>query len=1035
MRFLLRLQAIIFLLLSLRGMAQPYYFRHYQVEDGLSNNTVICMAQDRDGFMWFGTKEGLNRFDGYHFRSFQLDEDYERSLTKDLINSIFVDRQQVMWVGAQKGLYRYEPEKERFVQFIDTLRNVSNIVMDRRGRLWFIADHTLCYYSFLTHRLQRFPAEQYFSANTLCLSEDGDIWIGTTGGLLQHYDQATQTFRGYNIFSHSPPVTTCFIEKLIPAGPQSIFIGTSCQGVKRFDIATRTYQDILTYNPDKTTIYVRSMLRYSEAEYWFGTESGIFILNTRSGEVTNLKKKFLDPYSLSDNAIYSLYRDREGNMWVGTFFGGVNYYAHQPLLFKKYYPNYSSNSISGSAVREICQDNDGNIWIGTEDAGLNKLYPASGKIVHFEPGRQPGDISYSNIHGLAVAGNDLWIGTHEHGLDVLDIRTGKVRRHYAAGRGPNDLKSDFIPSLLCTADGRIFAGTGNGLYEYQPDTDGFKRVPEIPGGVMISCLFEDRRQTIWAGTHSNGVFYFNRRTGASGRLVNDRNNRNSLSTDYINAITGDHAGNLWIATEGGGLCQLSPDRRRITRFTTRNGLPSNYIFKVVEDDDGQLWVSTSKGLVNFDPTGRRMYVYTKSNGLLSDHFNYNSGFRDANGTLYFGSIRGLVTFRPCDRVRRLLQPPVYITGLQVDNREVSALRDSTLLPTSIVYADKVTLPYDRSSISLDFAALSYVSPDMTAYSYMMEGIEKTWTTVQPNRKVYYTSLPPGEYTFKVKAAVNGVAGQPARELVIQVLPPFWASPLAYLLYVLLVLLAGYYIVRSYHRRTQKKKEKEAYEAKIDFFTNVAHEIRTPLTLIKGPLENLMERADELPGFKADIQMMERNTNRLVGLISHILNFRQIEARGYSLDFGRVNVKALLQQSCEDFAIPAEKKGLDYQVDLPPSSIYAIADEEALERIFSNLLSNAVKYADRLVTVKLHPVMKDDSYFTVEFLNDGPVISPDMREKIFQPFVRLKETARQKGTGIGLTMARSLAELHNGILYIRNTETVNVFVLHIPLKTE
>jgi signal transduction histidine kinase len=431
-----------------------------------------------------------------------------------------------------------------------------------------------------------------------------------------------------------------------------------------------------------------------------------------------------------------------------------------------------------------------------------------------------------------------------------------------------------------------------------------------------------------------------------------------------------------------------------------------------------------------------MVVYTKSNGLPSDHFNYNSGFKDANGTLYFGSIKGMITFRPDEAPSHTPTPPVYITGLYVNNREISAARDSGLLKKSILYQDRIDLPYNRSSISLDFAALSYISPDMTSYRYMMSGVDESWTTIQPNRKVYYTNLSPGEYVFKVKAAVNGAGDESERQLIVHILPPFWASPLAYLVYALLVLSIGFYIIRDYHRRTQKKKEKESFEAKIDFFTHVAHEIRTPLTLIKGPLENLLEKRDELPDIKDDIMMMERNTNRLMSLVNDILNFRQIEVKSYRLDFTKVNVKALLQQAFLDFAPQAKKRGLDYTIDLPPAVINAVADEEALQRILGNLLSNAIKYAGTQVAVVLQPAMKDDAYLTIEISNDGHIISADMREKIFQPFVRLKETAKQKGTGIGLTVARSLVELHSGKLYLKNSrEQINTFVLQIPLKTE
>ena len=982
--------------------------------------------------MWFGTKDGLNRFDGYHFKYYNINNK-GYSMEPDMVNCLLVDKQNTLWVGCQKGLYFFDRQKEILVALIDTLAWVNSMHIDNQNHLWFISAQMVCRYDPGTKTLTKFPESKYISATYICGSADGNVWVSTPDGHLQRYDKNRDSFTGFNLFSHSPSSTSNWIHRIYPAEGNALYVGTSAQGLKKFDIATGTYKDLLTYNPDKTTIYIRDIKKFSGSEFWFATESGIFILNTITGQFTNLKKNFTDPYSLSDNALYSLCKDSEGGMWAGTYFGGVNYYSRQYAVFKKYFPDNSGSSISGSAVREICGDHEGNIWIGTEDAGLNKLNTATGAITQFKPTGENGSIAYSNIHGLLVSGNDLWIGMFDHGLDILDIQTGKVKKHYKSGPGKYDMKNNFIVSLLQTRSGDIYSGTGGSLYKFNPSIKGFDLVNEVAQNVFIAALLEDHSKTIWVGSHGSGIFFFNPVTKQHGYFHNEPGNQNSLTNNIVNAIFEDSKQNIWIATEGGGLVKLDKDRKKFTAFTTKNGLPSNFIFKVLEDDKQHLWVTTSRGLANFNPQTLAVTVYTKDNGLLNDQFNYNSGYKDAAGKIYFGSVKGMISFKPDDLLKTTTELPVYITGFQVQNKELEINKDSADLKKSIFYTNEITLPYDRSSFSIDFAALSYSSPEMTAYTYFMKGIDKEWTEIKPNRKIYFTNLSPGTYIFKLKAATNGNWGK-EKQLVIKILSPWWATIWAYLLYLSLAAGLAWYLLRTYHIIVEDKKEKEIYEAKIDFFTNVAHEIRTPLTLIKGPVENLLEQVNDVPQIKEDVVTMERNTNRLIALITQILDFRKAETKGFSMDFVKLNITALLKESYVNFSPLAKKRNLDYSIDCPPTDVTAFADEEALNKIFSNLFNNAVKYAHKKIAIRILQPADAALNFTIEFENDGLKIPAEMGQKIFEPFYRLKETLKQQGTGIGLALAKSLAELHNGNLYLKNTANdLNTFVLCLPLQ--
>lgn len=994
---------------------------------------VFCSTQDSTGFLWFGTKDGLNRFDGYHFKHYNV-QNKGNSIMPAIVNCLEVDKQNTLWVGTQRGIYTFNREKEILIPFIDSLEVINGIAMDKKNQLWFIAAGVLHKYDFKNKKLTKFAENEYFLASSLCFTPNGDVWVSSVDGYLHRYNPSANSFTAFNMFAHSPPPSSTWIPKIHFNGRNGIYVGTSIQGLKEFDLESLTYKDILTYNPDRTAVFVRDIEQYSPDEFWIATESGIFILNTKTNEYINLKKKFLDVYSLSDNAVYSLCKDREGGMWAGTYFGGINYYSKQNTVFHKFFPDHSTTAISGNVVREICEDNKGNLWLGTEDAGLNKLNPSTGIITQFQPSGKSTDIAYSNIHGLLLNGNELWIGTFDHGLDIMDLRTEKIIKRYGYGAGERELKSNFVVSMLKSKDGTIYIGSSNSLFTYNEKQKGFDLLNEVPFNTFISCLMEASDHTIWVGTHQRGVYYFNKQTGERGHIEHNPRSSLGLTNNIVNALTEDSDHNVWIATDGGGLCKFNKTKKTLTKYNTGNGLPSNFIFKVIEDNNRNMWITTSRGLVHYDTRSEKFTVYTKDNGLLNDQFNYNSGFKDSSGAIYFGSIKGMIRFHPQDFDNASRIGPVYITGFQVQNEEQVIGAENSFLKQSILYTKEIVLPHDRSSFSIDFASLSYTSPEMTEYSYFMKGADENWTTVKPNRKVYFSNLSPGTYTFQVKASVDSLWTTDVKELKIKILPPFWATKIAYAVYIVIALLLLYYLFHIYHIYNESKKRKEIYEAKIDFFTNVAHEIKTPLTLIKGPVENLMDKVDEIPVIKDDLLMMDRNTNRLVALITQILDFRKTETNSFRLDFSKVNITELLKDTYTDFAAVARKRNLQYSIELPEADAYLYADEEALNKIFSNLVDNAVKYASQKVQIRLLQQDNSKTDLTVEIENDGLAIPDDMKEKIFEPFVRLKETQKRQGTGIGLALAKSLTELHKGKLFLRiSPEEHNIFVVTLPLE--
>ena len=972
--------------------------------------------------MWFGTRDGLNRFDGYSFKTYRKDPTNAKSPGNDHVNCLLQDENELIWVGTHKGLYKYNPVDESFENIkVTAEKSVRTIHEDKYGILWMVLNDTLTSFNPFNKTIQQFGQ---FLSTSICSDQQGTLWVSTKDGLLKKFNRTDQSFTSFDVFSKSPRPNSRFIEKVYDTKQGTLLIGTLAGGIKLFDIKTGGYRDIVIYNRDKTAMYAKNFMQYSENEYWTGTEIGIVMYDLTSGKFSSLSMQYNNVYSLSDNAIHTLFKDREGGVWVGTRFGGISYYPYPFTPFKKYYSQSDgSKTISGNGVHEICPDKKGNLWIGTEDAGLNKMNINTGEVQHFLPDGKPGSISYSNIHGLLVDSNELWIGTYMFGIDKMDLRTGKVIRHYKAGK--NSFASNFIVHLYKTRDGDILAGTWEGLFKYNRNSDDFSLVPGF--AFQTQNISEDKDGLLWICTLGTGVYTLDRRTGKIESFKHNAADPNSLSNNSVNGQLIDSNGNLWFATEG-GLCKYLPAKRIFKTYTTKNGLPSNFIFKILEDKRGNLWVTTTKGLVRFNPLSETSSVFTTVNGLLSDQFNWNSAHMDSSGTMYFGSVKGMISFHPEKFTPNTFTPPVYITGIQVYNQEIPIHENQSPLKRSITYTEKIVLKHDQSTVSIDFAALSYTSPEMNEYAYKMEGLDKEWTLLKTNRKAYFTELPPGNYTFKVKASNgSGVWNNKSAELSIQILPPIWASRWAYLLYALSVVGLVCLIIYNYHQRVtnkskrkmeylEHKKEQELYKNKIEFFLNVAHEIRTPLTLIQGPMEDIMNYVDDFPEIRNNLRIMERNTNRLINIANQILDFRQTEVKEFSLYFEKINIAELLQDIHTSFKPLAEQNNLRYLLDLPVREFMIEADSDAVQKILGNMYSNAIKYASRKVYVKFITV-EEENKFRVEISNDGYIIPHELKDKIFEPFYRIEETSTQKGTGIGLAISRTLAELHDGKIYM------------------
>lgn len=524
--------------------------------------------------------------------------------------------------------------------------------------------------------------------------------------------------------------------------------------------------------------------------------------------------------------------------------------------------------------------------------------------------------------------------------------------------------------------------------------------------------------------------------------------RRSLPYDKVLSIFEDSHRQIWLTTQGGGFCRFQPDTETFANYNLSAGLPNDVVYQIVEDKEGFLWLTTNNGLVCFQPTTGMMKVYTTSNGLLGDQFNYRSSFETEDGTIYLGSIDGFIAFNPKNFSENKFLPSIVITDFFLFGKEVYAGEPGSPLEKSITFSDQLVLQSNQNSFSFRVAALDFQAPKTSRIMYKLEGFDTDWLTVGESPIVTYSNLRYGDYTFRVKVAnSDGVWSDDEVVLEVHILPPFYLSIWAYCAYALLIIGCSLQIVvyfkrrsNSKHRRQMEKfeqeKEREVYHAKIDFFTNVAHEIRTPLTLIKGPLENIILKKQVDAETREDLNVMKQNTERLLNLTNQLLDFRKTESQGFRLNFAKCNVTEVLKETHVRFTSLAKQKGLEFTLQVPEKDFYAHVNREAFTKIISNLLNNGVKYAESYVHIFLEVSEADNNNsFRIRTENDGVIIPNEMKEEIFKPFVRFNEKEDGKvttGTGIGLALSRSLAELHQGTLAMGEGEENNTFCLTLPI---
>ena len=1008
------------LLLSISLKAAPYYyFEHYTTHEGLPSNTIHCTYQDRFGFVWIGTRDGLTRFDGYDFRS--PTEPGANQMTNLASMDIGEDEDGLIWFATSAGVGWYNP----YTGHTESLGRLGvsltfDLQPDMKGSVWVAGDKVYRYVK-ASGRIQEysFPGS---SPSHIAVDSYDSVWVILGDGSLYSYDKRR------DMFELSPfPYRLSDIQ---PAEEGRMLATTRDRKVLLIETINMSVTQVF----DAGELDVRQILERKPGEYWIGTDNGLFVVFLRDGEVAEIHNNG-DPHSLSANYVTSLGKDKAGNVWVGTYYNGLNIWQDKQDEFTIFYPNpVAQRSMIGSIVRGIVPDSEGGIWFCTEDGGLNRLRPdrKGGEAYEIEP--------KLNMQGLTMSGDSLWVYTFNRGIWLYDPIKRQPVKHYDVHRSSG--------VGIRTHDGQIIAGSLSGLYYYDPVADEFIHDESFRGGYVHS-LFQDSRGNLWIGTYGNGVFC--RDSGGNGLSHLTVASERGLTADRITSFFEDSRHRIWITTEGGGLCYTDPmpnlANLRVNAITRAEGLPSNVTCAVVEDESGLLWVSSTRGIVRIDDETTKIHDYLfDRQQIMGSQFSYAAAMVARNGMIYMGNTCGLAVFSPAKMKKSALSHPLYITNIEASSAghtmrlhepDHSAINSSRLRVKA----------RDAALLSISFSAPNYSILQHITYEYtLFRGGRALLSDRTAENSVRFTGLRPGHYRFEVNI-LGADSPSARRSLEFDIQAPFlWSSgaKVVYVLFMLALLGIFFYELEMKRRRDrarhitrlENEKQKEIYDAKINFFTNITHEIRTPLTLIKMPLDKLIAAGEYTPKAEKDMLTIQANANRLLSLTNQLLDLRKMEKNEIKPVFLKNDIAALVRTSCNHFEQMANEQKTALEVDVPQEPFEIMCVRDSVEKIVGNLLSNAVKYTRDLISVSLR--RSDDGKTAILRVNsNGNLIPARESEKIFEIFYQMGDSEHQsKGTGLGLAYARTLAGLHGGKLYLDlNVRDCNSFVLELPVEQQ
>ncbi len=1061
---------------------------HISIDEGLSNSVINTIFQDSKGFLWFGTLDGLNKYDGYNFTVFKNDPSDSTSIKDNWIQSIIEDNRGQLWIATQRGgVFIYNRTKGTFANLKNNPKDSNSLLSNRVWALlkgdssiiWIGSSKGLDKYDTKSKRFTHFVNNPKDSTsiseravNTLFKDEDGVLWIGTWGGGLNRLDKYSQTFIHFRYIadkaSRNGKNKIKVIKKL---DNQTLLLGTN-RGLLKFNKNNFTFIPFSENEKDSINqISVLSVLKDSKNNIWVGTHhNGIYEI-TNSDSIINYRTNRLDSQSLSDNWVQALLEDKNGNVWIGTG-KGINKYSPSKQNFHNLiYNPHKASGLSGDEIISVVEDHEGIIWFGTWNGGLNKYDRKSNTVslyknVPKDPHSLPNNIVWSIYED---SNNDLWVGTFG-GLCKLNREKENftVYKHDAADS--LSISHSNISYLFEDHNKNLWIGTwGGGLNLFDSSSSSFKYYKFNPedknsiSGNLINVIYEDRNKNLWIGTNSNGLDLFVPESNNFRRFQHKKGSDYSISNNSIKTIYEDKNSNLWIGTLGGGINKYDIKSGKFSVFTEKDGLSNNTVYKIIGDDSDNLWISTNKGLSRFNLVSNIFFNYYKSDGLPSDQLN-SAAIKLKNGSVLVSSLDGVTIFDPKKITINQRKPTVVITSFKKFGEPKKITTDSNKVQS-------IKLQFKENSFSIEFAALDYSNPIKNKYAYKLIGFNKDWIYTK-NRIAQYTNIDPGNYIFRVKASNDdGIWNEAGASLIIKIVPPFWATIWfkSIVIFIILAFMVWMFRrqVKSIERQNLKleklvrkrtaelEKEiairKETEEAlrkseqdllksnksKDRFFSIIAHDLKSPFSSLLGYSEWLKGEMNNLSKEELNnsFSNMNKSIKKVFELLQNLLEWARIQNGKIEYNPSSFDLKILIDNTVGFIEFKALNKDIKI-INKIHDSLYVYADQNMLNSVFQNLLTNSLKFSfpgeEVIISSKIN-----ENDVEVSIKDNGVGIAPENLNNLFRIDIYHSTlgTNEERGTGLGLVLCKELVERNKGKIWVESKKGKgSVFTFTIPLTS-
>lgn len=1071
-----RLSFILFLVLfaSILHAERTNYLYSFNsdLNEGISQLSVMDIYQDSKGYLWFATKNGLNRFNGKEYVIYRREDGNEHSLSGNSIASVTEDQEGYLWVGTNNGLNRIDLNTDRIKRYnsgVDglTQSSITKVYSDAAGYLWVGTWGGLYRFNREEDRFERILLDnglEEISVSALFEDSAGRYWIGTRDKGVYLCDNQMNIISHFTRESKNMPLNNNNITSIYEDKQKQIWIGSK-YGVNKINLRENEVLSFTSENSKLSNNTVRCLVEW-QGKLLVGTFDGIFALDPESGQIVKVAGYDDINHSLSHYSIYAFCVDHDHTLWVGTFAGGINYLNKFTNRFVLHRPEDELNIRTG-IYGAITYESPSNLWIATEGYGLlNYNYQTNTSYYYLIDPSAHFAFNTNIIKSVFYEDGYVWCGTTKGEIYKFNIRTKTFSLYH---KYPVEYS---IYSIIRDRKGNLWVGgasTEFGLTCFVNDrlvTTFTNNVDEPFYLSNVRCVLEEEDGVLLLGSTTDGLLRFDTNKKQLTKYSNEATVESyRIPNNYISAIVRTKSGEIWVSTYGGGIFQFDKTEHVKRVMTARDGLLDNNICSLVESSDRKLWMSTVNGLIMFDPVGGEVRNYHRHNGIDIREFTLHSGIALPDGNLCFAGSNGFVTFQVAAMDKNENIPSVVLEQLSVNNQPIEVGDESGVLDKVLDSMDTIRLLYNENNFSITYQALNYIYSTQNQYAYKLEGYDTDWNYVGGRNSAFYTNLSPGKYVFHVKGSNNdGVWNEQGRSLTIIVQPPLWRTWYAYLFYIIALAVISYVILHYVNikrnleaglklKQLEKQKQEEFHEAKIRLFTNFSHELRTPLMLIITPFEELVKRVDIPAELHDKLSIIYKNAQKLLLLVNQLMDLHKNQAGSLDLKVSEGDVCEYIKEIYYAFNQIALTNEVKFSLNCTPKTINAWFDKSLLEKVVFNLLSNAFKYTPSgesvtmevsekswsgLDTKQTDGLYKDENanYLVLRVKDSGKGIEEGEVDKIFTPFYQIPETSgiNLSGTGIGLSLVYTIVQLHRGVIYVDNTERSGAcFVVILPIS--